>query len=35
MKFMSRKKIIGIIIGAAIGFIAGHLGKCAGPGGFS
>lgn len=31
---MSKKKIIGIVLGAVIGFILGYLGKCTSPGGF-
>jgi hypothetical protein len=30
---MSIKKIIGIILGAVVGFLLGYLGKCAAPGG--
>ncbi len=31
--FMSLKKVIGIAVGAGIGFLVGYLGKCASPGG--
>lgn len=30
---MTVKKVIGIVVGAGIGFLVGYLGKCAAPGG--